>query len=249
MNFFEKLWKSIFGPKKDETERDNGVSPQGPVPTEPKKEESKEVVQPTLPGLPESPDFMVAARKQLGKKETDSVFSKWVSGFWKLVGVDYNTISGNARAWCALFIVVIASSAGGYKYASTANARHQGEVTGVYHVIDWKKNGIPEGAIVHINHNGRCHEDGSNHVAFSNGSCAPQDILVSGKPKDVGFALLGGNQGNQVSIAYYPVKDICEVRYFKEKKLPDGTVVQIPMPAPVTVSKNCTGTIGKVSTQ
>jgi hypothetical protein len=200
--------------------------------------------EPSVPKQPvpetDSPEWMGEARKQLGKKETDSKFSAFMSGFWKLVGLSgYTSIAGNSRAWCALFIVAIASAGGGYKYAATASAKRQGQASAsTYHTIDWKKNGIPEGAIVHINHLGvmSCNSGSNNHVAFANGSCTAEDLAKKG----AGILLLGGNQNNSVSISSYPVTDICEVRYFKEKTV-NGVMTQIPMPGKVLVSNNCSG--------
>ena len=41
----------------------------------------------------------------LGKNENDPTFSAMLSAYWKpLTGLDYTTIVGNNRAWCALFV-------------------------------------------------------------------------------------------------------------------------------------------------
>lgn len=236
------MWQKILqflGLAPRQEPKDNGIDPHTSVTPAPKPAEPVQAA----PVQQDSPDWMPEVRKYKGKQESDSVFSKFMSKFWRLVGLDYTSIQGNARAWCALFIVMIASTAGGYKYASSANARKQGEVTGIYHVINWKVDGIPEGAIVHVNHKFQCHQDGDNHVAFSNGSCAAKDL----KP-GVGVGLIGGNQGNEVSLKYFDVREICEVRYFKERVV-NGVTVQISLPKKVLESVNCLGKPGVVSTK
>lgn len=181
--------------------------------------------------------WMEEAKKHLGKNESDPEFNKKVSAYWKLVGLPgYKTIKGNTYAWCAVFIVMVASAGGGYKYAGTASAKRQGQASeSIYHSIDWRKNGAPSGAVAHINHSGECNAGSGNHVAFVSGDCTAEDLNKRGAE----IALLGGNQNNRVSRVNYPVAHLCEVRFFKEQTV-NGAVIKIPMPGKVLKSQNCT---------
>jgi hypothetical protein len=166
--------------------------------------------------------WLTEAKKHEGKKESDSAFNKFASGFWKLVGLKgYTSISGSARAWCGLFIV-IALSGTGYGYlkngAGAKNWAKYGQE------INWRVDGIPQGAIVQINHV-KCGSGSGNHVALANGFCTAADLLK----KNARIALFGGNQSNKAQVSIYAATEICAARWPAESK----------KPGPVTVSKNC----------
>lgn len=182
-------------------------------PEEPKQEQTKK-----------SPAWYLTALKALGKNETDKEFDKFLSGFWKIVGLSgYKTIAGSKYAWCGLFVAA-ALNISGYQWAKNgAGAKNWGKF-GTQ--IEWQTQGIPQGAIIHINHAADCSSSKYNHVAMANGDCAAVDLKKSGAE----IALLGGNQKNKVSIAKYPVKNICEVVWPSDAEA---------APVPVTKSVNC----------
>jgi hypothetical protein len=152
---------------------------------------------------------------------------------WSLFGMNLGTIAESWAAWCGLAMAV-ALAAAGFKYQKDgALAKNWGK----YGVgIEWRIDGIPQGAIIHLNHNGNCNSSGSNHVTQANGDCAAEELLRSGATFD-GY---GGNQGNKWKVSTYSVKEICEVRW------PEG----YPMRGKITQSKNCSSKPqGKESTR
>lgn len=180
--------------------------------------------KPQSPTKKTTPVWMIRARSMLGKKETDSKFNKEMSAKWSLFGMNLGTIAKSWAAWCGLFVAVVLSGTG-YNYATNgALARNWG----LYgQKIEWKVNGIPEGAIIHVNPKS-CSSGASNHVTFANGDCSVSDINKPGAT----FGGLGGNQSNQVKVSIYKASTICAVRW------PTGA----PMPEKVNKSLNCTGT-------
>jgi hypothetical protein len=95
---------------------------------------------------------------------------------------------------------------------------------------------MPQGAIVVNNHRFDCSAGSGNHVTLANGNCAAADLTKKG----ASFDALGGNQNNAVRVTTYDAREICHVRWPKEK----------PLPGPVVKSENCTsGKIGKESTR
>lgn len=185
------------------------------------KRDGKTDVPPVIPGSnPVNPAY-VEAKKHKGKKETDSVFNKWLSGFWKIVGLSgYKTIIGTSFAWCGLFIAAMNSEAGLEWIKNGAGARNWAKY-GVE--VEWKKNGIPRGAVIHINSN--CGSGSGNHVTFADGDCTAEYLAKSGSTVP-GF---GGNQSNTVKRSAYAVSKICAVRWPKE----------IPLPKKITKNVNC----------
>lgn len=212
----------------------------------------------------ESPDYAEVksgnpayeqAKKYTGKKESDSSFNKHMSSFWKLVKLpNYKTITGASFAWCALFIVAMNSEVG-QDYVASASAKRQA-AEGVE--VVWQTQGIPQGAVIHINHNAKnaktyeehekaCKSSSGNHVGFADGYCAPSDYFSSDvqlykdssgytrakalAKKGSVVAILGGNQGNMVKRSIYDAREICEVRWPKQRDFP----------AKVTQSINCSG--------
>lgn len=161
-----------------------------------------------------TPEWMKKAAEQKGKSEHDPNFSKEMSKNWKLVGLSgYKTIKGSAYAWCGLFVASCLAAAGISYQKNGAGARNW---KAYGQEINWKMDGIPQGAIIHINHAHDCSSGKSNHVAFANGDCAPADLNKPGAVID----LIGGNQGDKVKVSTFSVKEICEVRWPKEKALP-----------------------------
>lgn len=167
-----------------------------------------------------SQPWMNEAKADLGKKETDASYNKEMSAKWKLVGLNLGTIKENWAAWCGLFVAACLAGAG-YGYQKNGATAKNWDNFG--QKIEWKINGIPQGAIVRINHNANCKSSSSNHVTFSYGDCTPEDV------KSGNFQGLGGNQGNMVKVSSFPMGHICSVRWPNETDIP----------AKVTMSKNC----------
>lgn len=164
------------------------------------------------------------AKKHAGKTEHDPKFNKYLSGFWKIVGLpNYKTIIGSSFAWCGLFIAVMNSETGLSWIRNGAGAKNWAK----YAVeIEWKKDGIPAGAVMHINGNGNCSSGKGNHVTFADGDCTVADLNKSGLVP--GF---GGNQASRVKRSMYPVKNLCAVRWPAE----------IEKPGKILKSVNCAG--------
>lgn len=175
--------------------------------------------------------WLTEAKKHKGKAESDSVFNRYLSGFWKLVGLpNYKTIVGTSFAWCGLFVAAMLYNVGLPWQKDGAAARNWAKYG---QAIEWSKDGIPRGAIVHINHNGLCSSGKGNHVAMADGDCTPQDL------RSGAINLYGGNQGNQAKVSAFPVEHICAVRWPAESDKP-GKVVE---------SKGCKGKPGGESTR
>lgn len=203
--------------------------------------------------VPVKPQWMVAMEKLIGGKESNSVFNKYIAGFWKYVGLGYTSITGSARAWCGVAIVVALITGGGYAYIKNGAGAKNWDKAG--QAVNWKENGIPYGAIVRINHSAKCDAGSGNHVTFMNGACAKKDIIEMVKnskgvfearvKSGATFPGLGGNQGDQVKESWYPVAHICAVRWPNDK---DNK--PLALPAPVLVSNGCNGkAASKESTQ
>lgn len=211
MKAFWQWIKSLFSAKQTE----QGVSPHEPKP----------VHQIEIPPGQIEPPWMLFAKAMLGKKETDTGFAREMIPLWKkLFGRSIGAIAGNSNAWCGLFV-------GRCLMEAKMSWQKGGELAGNWReygvALDWKKNGIPEGAILHINHSGNCKKGSSgNHVTFAATDHAPGDLKTAGV-----FFGLGGNQGNKVCVAVYSTKEICEARWPKEYAIP----------APVLVSKKIGG--------
>ena len=176
------------------------------------------------------------AKKYDGKKETDKAFGAWLSGYWKKVGLPgYKTIIGSSFAWCALFFFAMNSDTGQDVIAS-AGAKRIGQSG---YEINWKQNGIPQGAGVWKN-SSSCSSATGNHITWADGDCTPEDLS---KPKAT-WAGFGGNQADAVKRSIYCAKGdcgslrdvICRV-FWHDKNLPPK----------VAKSKNCTGTPVKES--
>ena len=167
----------------------------------------------------------VEAKKHLGKSEYDSAFNKYLSSFWKIVGLPhYKTIIGSSFAWCALFIAAMNSETG-LEYMSKYGAAAR-TWANYGQAIDWKKDGIPQGAVIHINSRS-CSSGSGNHVTFSDSACTAATVNTPGAT----FVGMGGNQSNQVRRSNYSMSKVCAVRWPKE----------IALPSKVTKNINCNG--------
>ena len=164
------------------------------------------------------------AKKHADKKETDKTFGAWLSSFWARAGLSLKTIVGASAAWCGLFVFVMNTEVGQQSIKYFPLARNWAKYG---QAIDWKKNGIPRGAVMHLNHSGNCSAGSGNHVTFADGDCAPQDLALKGATVP-GF---GGNQDNTVKRSNYAVKEVCAVRW----------PLEIPLPGPITKSVDCSG--------
>lgn len=169
--------------------------------------------------------WMTWARKYLGKTETDPEFSKMMVAKWPIVGLALDTIATSWAAWCGLFVAVAFSVNNMAHQKDGALARNWRKF-GIE--INYKVDGIPEGAVVKINNKGDCSSSSSNHVAFANGSCTATHLNKKGATID----LLGGNQNNRVKVSTYAVSKICYVGWPNDPKY--------PKPPKVTANKNCT---------
>lgn len=178
------------------------------------------------------------AKKYAGKNEKDKGFVAWLSSYWGKVGLkNYKTIVGSSFAWCALFFFTMNSNVGQDVIAS-AGAKRIGQ-SGFE--INWKRDGIPQGAGVWKN-SSSCSSGTGNHITWADGDCSAADLA---KPKATwpGF---GGNQGDAVKRSIYCAKGdcgssrdvICRV-FWHEKNLPPA----------VKQSKNCTGSASGESTR
>lgn len=191
-----------------------------------------------------SPPWYTFALKFKGKKETDPSFNKEMSAKWSLFGMNLGTIATNWAAWCGLAMAVALSGVG-VDYAKNGALARNWAQYGVE--IEWKKDGIPQGAVVQVNGSGNCASASGNHVSQASGDCAASDLIEMKKTKDKNgkdiyvpsvksaatIDLYGGNQGNTWKVSTYKVATICAVRWPKD-------VVDYPKPGPVTKSVNCT---------
>lgn len=174
--------------------------------------------------------WMTVALSHLGKKETDPAFGKYMASHWYLVGLQLQGITKNYEAWCGLYVAYCYETAG-LPYQKTGALARNWAKYGLK--IDFKKNGIPMGAVVHINHKADPKSTSGNHVAYAMYDYAPE--YLSNPNALVG--LLGGNQGNMVKVSFYKVKTIMNVRWVDHKNFP----------LPGKVTKTTHSASGKVS--
>jgi hypothetical protein len=172
-----------------------------------------------------SPPWYVFAKRHEGKSENDSEFNKDMSKKWHLFGMNLGTIAKPWAAWCGLAMAVCLAGVGLDYQKNGALAKNWSKY-GVE--IDWRKDGIPQGAIVQINHV-KCGNASGNHVAQANGDCTSEELLKTNSTID----LYGGNQGNTWRVSTFPVAHICSVRWPKDVK-------DFPKPDRITTSLNCT---------
>lgn len=107
---------------------------------------------------------------------------------WKYTNVPgYRGIKGRDRAWCAM-AVCTALEENGYKSSRDAAAASYDDYGTP---INFKKDGIPKGAIVTIRH-----ASGGRHVTTANRNHAPGERWLEG---------LGGNQMDSIRVSTYDV--------------------------------------------
>lgn len=207
-----------------------------------KKEEKPANTYPITPekGAP----WLDKAKADRGKKETDPDYNKKMSAKWSLVGLNLGTIAKSWAAWCGLSIAVWLAAAGFTIQPDGAAAKNWAKYG---QAIAWKTDGLPAGAIAYTNHNAKCGSGSGNHVTLVETDVAAADIIEMVKnskgvweyrvKSGATFPGLGGNQGNMVKTSYYPVKNICAVRW----PLKDANGKAVALPAPV---KKSTGSKG-----
>lgn len=185
------------------------------------------------------PAWKKEAEKMKGKGESNSAFVALMTGNWPLVRLKLKTIIGSSAAWCGLAVAVWLNLAGMPVQPDGAGARNWAKYG---QEVSWKQNGLPEGAIVHINHV-KCGNGSSNHVTLVNKDYAAKDIIVMEKDvkgawvykakPGVYFEGLGGNQSNQVKVSSFPVAHICAVRWPLKDKA--GNPMKLPAPVQKTL--------------
>ncbi len=170
------------------------------------------------------PKWYLWAKALAGKRETDESLIALLVPTWAKLGLPgYKKLAGKAFAWCGV-AAASALIATGYSYQKNGAAARNWAKFG--QEIDWRANGIPRGAIMHINGASNCNSASSNHVTFADGDCAASDL---GKGASVpGY---GGNQADSFKRSMYPVADLCAVRWPSEEQLPP----------PVKASVDCAG--------
>lgn len=171
-----------------------------------------------------SPPWYKVAKKFEGKNENDPEFAKIMVPQWKLFGMNLGTISQSWAAWCGLAMAVALSGVGVH-YAKDGASAKNWDKEGI--AINWKVEGIPQGAIVRLNHAYNCNSESNNHVSEANGDCSAEDL----NKKEASIDLYGGNQDNTWKVSTYSVKEICSVRWPNDPKY--------PKPGPVLKSLNC----------
>lgn len=200
-----------------------------------KRKPDLRIVQPDEQAPPveksRKPSWKVQMEKWKGFKETMDALVRWLEPYWAKVGLKgYKGLSGTARAWCGLIVTAVLIMSGQAYIKNGAGAKNHAKYGAE---IKWKVDGIPEGAIVHLDHDCDCKGD-SNHVGLAEGDCAPEDLLKNGAK----IAILGGNQNNEVNVTNYPVCEICAVRWPPKPSDPEGLKNWIP-PRKITTSVNC----------
>lgn len=163
-----------------------------------------------------------------GRGESDSAFVKYMSGMWKTVlGRSLGTIVGSTYAWCGLG-VALGLFLSGYTDGLNKSLSLARNYAGFGVAIQYKVQGIPRGAIIHINHNADCKANKSNHVTYSDCDYEPADVVKYGAT----FNGYGGNQNNKYQTSSFPMKDICEVRWPAKAPLPPLPIVKTDCTAP-----------------
>lgn len=170
--------------------------------------------------------WMATINAMMGMREGDKKLQAILVPYWKsLYGLAYYTLVGTVFAWCGLQVGYVYKVNGFHVPKRGAAAKTWGtSESGI--PINWKRDGIPYGATLHIDHQCDC-KGGGNHVGFAAGDCAPQDL------KSGSFTLRGGNQGNRVKDSNFKVCEICAVHWADRD--PNNP------PPKITKSKNCRG--------
>lgn len=166
--------------------------------------------------------WYIKALSFFGATEFDSWFNKYLSGFWKIVGLSgYKTIIGTSFAWCGLFVAAMMSETG-FKWIANGAGAKNWDKFGTK--IEFVTKGIPHAAVVRLNHNFDCSSSKGNHVGFACGEYKSSDFIVNGKLKSGStITLLGGNQSNTVKYSTYDMREICSVTWPSEEAVPEVT--------------------------
>ena len=185
----------------------------------------------------------VEAKKHNGKKETNKVFSTYVSKFWPFVGLKSylsKGIAGASLAWCAVFFFGMNKEVGqGDMVKPSALAREIGKSG---YEVDWRKDGIAQSMGVWKN-SSDCNSSSGNHIMWADGDCSPEDLAKPGAT----IAGYGGNQSDQAKTSIYCVKGDCKN---SKDKICRVFVTDKKFMRKVTKSKNCsTGELVKESTR
>lgn len=162
-----------------------------------------------------------------GMTEHDSKFNKYLSSFWKIVGLpNYKTIVGTSFAWCGLFVATMFSETG-HKWISNGAGARNWDKFGTK--VEYVKKGIPHTAVVRLNHGFDCSSSKGNHVGFVCGNYKPSDFIVNGKLKPgAKITLLGGNQGDTVKYSTYDMREVCSVTWPSDAEAPPEVTETIP---------------------
>jgi len=120
---------------------------------------------------------------------TEFSHDKELSKGWKYCGLSYTSVIGRTHAWCGMSLATGLIEAGYAIPKGSAGARNWDKYGTP---IDFKKDGIPMGAIVTLKHN-----KGNRHVTTANRNHKPGEDVVE---------CLGGNQQNSVNVTKYSLK-------------------------------------------
>lgn len=208
--------KSLFKKSKDAPEIDllyPGPKPPG------KTWGPGESVKPVEPKVIKKPWFD-EGKKHEGKGEHDKAFVAFMALHWKRFGLGFKTIIGSTHAWCGLGAGMTLVWAGMQVHPDAFRAKSW-DTYGV--AIEWKTNGIPQGAFLRTNGAGDCKSASGNHITQANGDCAPEDLLKTGATID-GY---GANQGDKWKVSTYSMKNVCAVRWPKDFEKPPRVVKSV----------------------
>lgn len=119
---------------------------------------------------------------------TEFTHDKELSKGWKLTKhcKNFTTVIGKIHSWCGMSLATALNSCG-YKYPPQCETAFHWKEYGT--PIDWKRVGIPKGAIIVFDH---------SHVALS---------FRDHKPGEQVAECLGGNQSNAIRVTKYDIND------------------------------------------
>ncbi len=126
------------------------------------------------------------ARK--GWNEKNEANNKALSKGWSIVGLGFHDINGAVHAWCGMSLAT-ALHENGFKIPHGAAGAANWDNYGI--PIDWKKGGIPQGAVVRIKH-----AHGGAHVTTADRDHMPSEDVLDA---------LGGNQGDSIKVSHFDV--------------------------------------------
>jgi hypothetical protein len=120
---------------------------------------------------------------------TEFNHDKELSLGWPLVGLpQYTSVIGSIHAWCGMSLATALHSCG---FAIPKGAAWAPSWDNYGTPIDWRKVGIPQGAIVRIRH-----ANGGAHVTTADKPMHPADRLL--------YAL-GGNQSDSIRVSVFDI--------------------------------------------